>query len=174
MESKLEHKLITSYKEEMIAFMNTNPEYFEEAVELAVGNKEKVCWRAAFLLWGCMEKNDPRIKKHINKIIEVIPGKEDGHQRELIKILSQMKLNEEQEGSLFNICMNLWEQLDKAPSIRYTAFKFIVNTAKKYPELSKEISVITQNHYLETLSPGVRHSISLMMPELNIDYCPNK
>jgi len=71
MESKLEHKLITSYKEEMIAFMNSHPEHFEEAVELAIGNKEKLCWRAAFLLWGCMKKNDPRIKKHINKIIFV-------------------------------------------------------------------------------------------------------
>ena len=165
MESKLEHKLITSYKEEMIAFMNSHPEHFEEAVELAIGNKEKVCWRAAFLLWGCMEKNDLRIKKHINKIIKVIPEKEDGHQRELIKILSKMELNEDQEGSLFNICMNLWEQLDKVPSIRMTAFKFIMRMVDKYPELSEEISVITQNHYLETLSPGVRHSISRMIKQ---------
>ena len=165
MESKLEHKLITSYKEEMIAFMNSHPEHFEEAVELAIGNKEKVCWRAAFLLWGCMEKNDLRIKKHINKIIKVIPEKKDGHQRELIKILSKMELNEDQEGSLFNICMNLWEQLDKVPSIRMTAFKFIMRMVDKYPELSEEISVITQNHYLETLSPGVRHSISRMIKQ---------
>ena len=165
MGSILEQKLLTCYKDEMIAFLNAHPEYFEEAIELAVGDKEKLCWRAAFLLWGCMRKNDLRIKKHINKIIKVIPEKEDGHQRELIKILSKMELNEDQEGSLFNICMNLWEQLDKVPSIRMTAFKFIMGMADKYPELSEEISVITQNHYLETLSPGVRHSISRMIKQ---------
>jgi len=59
--------------------------------------------------------------------------------------------------------MDLWEQLDKTPSIRMTAFKFIIQMAKKYPELSEEISIITQNHYLETLSPGIRHSISRLI-----------
>lgn len=166
MESILEQKLLTSYKEEMIAFLNAHPEYFDEAIKLAVGNEDKLCWRAAFLLWGSMEENDPRIKKHINKIIKVIPEKKDGHQRELIKILSKMKLNEDQEGKVFNICVDLWEQLDKVPSIRHTAFKVIMATARKYPELSEEISVITQNHYLETLSPGVRHSILRMISEL--------
>lgn len=162
MESLLEQKLLTYYKNEMIAFMKAHPEHFDEAIELAIGDKEKLCWRASFLLWGCMEKNDPRIKKYINKIIKVLPEKGDGHQRELIKILSIMELNEEQEGSLFNICMNLWEQLDKVPSVRFTAFKFISEMGKKYPELAEEISFLTQDHYLETLSPGVRHSVFRM------------
>ncbi|HET56230.1 MAG TPA: hypothetical protein ENN33_13585 [Ignavibacteria bacterium] len=65
-----------------------------------------------------MEINDKRIRKNIDKILTVLPSKQDGHQRELIKILLQMKLNEEQEGKLFNICMTLWEGLDKKPSIR--------------------------------------------------------
>jgi hypothetical protein len=34
MESALEHKLLNSYKSEMISFLNAHPEYFEEAVEL--------------------------------------------------------------------------------------------------------------------------------------------
>lgn len=172
MGSSLENILMSSYKDEMISFMNSHPEYFEEAIQLAIGDKEKLCWRSAWLLWNCIEMDDPRIKKHINKIIKVIPQKKDGHQRELIKILSVMKLNEEQEGKLFNICMNLWEGLDKTPSIRWTAFKFILEMGKKYPELKEEISFLTQDHYLETLSPGIRHSISKAMPGLKVD-CPN-
>ena len=173
MKSKLEQKLLNSYKDEMIAFLKAHPAHFDEAIQLAVGDKEKLCWRAAWLLWRCIEKDDPRIKKHINKIIKVIPHKKDGHQRELIKILSVMKLNEEQEGRLFNICMNLWEGLDKTPSIRWTAFKFILEMGKKYPTLKEEISFLTQDHYLETLSPGIRHSISKAIPELDIE-CKNR
>jgi hypothetical protein len=173
MESSLENILMNSYKDEMISFMNSHLEHFEEAVILALGDKDKLCWRAAWLLWICIEKDDIRIKKHINKIIKVIPHKKDGHQRKLIKILSVMKLNEEQEGRLFNICMNLWEGLDKPPSIRWTAFKFILEMGKKYPELKEEISFLTQDHYLETLSPGIRHSISKAIPELNLE-CENR
>lgn len=169
MASTLEQVLMNFYKEEMITFLKTNPDYFNNAIELALKDEQPLSWRSAWLLWSCMVINDKRIRKNIDKIITVLPSKQDGHQRELIKILLQMKLNEEQEGALFNICLNLWKQLDKVPSIRYTDFKFIIRTAKKYPELSQEISHLTQNHYLETLSPCVRCSISRTLNELSND-----
>ncbi len=167
MQSQLEHILLSSYKKEMILFLKSHPEYFEEAIQLAIGDKEKLCWRSAFVIYDCMDKNDKRIKKHIKKIITVLPNKNDGHQRELIKIISNMELNEEHEGTLFNICMSLWEQIDKSPSVRMTAFKFILKMAQKYPELKEEITFLTQDHFLETLSPGVRHLISKMKKDFS-------
>ena len=44
-----------------------------------------------------------------------------------------------------------------------TAFKFSIKLVKKHPELSKEITFLLQERYLETLSPGVKKSISKMM-----------
>ncbi len=167
MAAELEHVLMNCYKDEMISFLESHPECFDEAIELAISDEEKLCWRAAWLLWSVMAKNDPRIHPHVDKMIKVIAFKEDGHQRELVKILSNMKLNEEQEGRLFNICMNLWESLGKTPSIRHTAFKFIIKTAKKYPELKSEIEFLTQEHYLETLSPGVKNSIARLIKEID-------
>jgi len=167
MKSTLEYQLINSHKEEMITFLKTNPEFFNNALELALKDEQPLSWRSAWLLWSCMEINDKRIRKNIDKILTVLPSKQDGHQRELIKILLQMKLNEEQEGYLFNICMTLWEGLDKKPSIRYTAFKFIIEMTKKYPELKSEVEYLTQEHYLEPLSPGIKHSISLLLEKEN-------
>lgn len=95
METELEKILITSYKEQMISFMEDNPEAFVEAIELAMGSHQPYSWRAAWLLWSCMEDNDKQVKKYINKIMKSIPGKGDGHQRELIKIFSRMKLNDD-------------------------------------------------------------------------------
>lgn len=149
----------------MISYMAAHPEYFEEAIKLAISNKQPYSWRAAWLLWSCTEENDKRIRKHINKINESIADKEDGHQRELIKILMKMKLNDKQEGILFNTCLTLWEKINSKPSIRYTAFQFILKTAKKYPDLSEEISFLTQNHYLDSLSPGAKCSITRMIKE---------
>jgi hypothetical protein len=151
----------------MISFMNSHPEYFEEAVELAVTEKQPYSWRAAFVLWSVVEENDKRIKKHVNKIVQAVKGKSDGHQRELLKILLMMDLDEKYEGVLFDICMNVWEQIDKSPSVRVNAFKMIIRIAKEHPELKKEISFLAQDHYLETLSPGARHSVKKIMSKLN-------
>ena len=166
MQKTLEQILISSYKEEMISFMHTHQEVYDEAVELAVGDNQPFSWRAAWLLWSCMENNDKHIQKHIKTILKSIPAKKDGHQRELIKILSRMKLKDEQEGILFNICMNIWEGIHKNPSVRVTAFKFIVKLAKKHSELKNEITFLTQDHYMDTLSPGVKNSVSKMLNEL--------
>ncbi len=166
MKSVLENILTTHYKEGMIEFLASHPEHFTEAIELAVSDKQPYSWRAAWLLWSCMKENDERIIPYIDQIINSILSKEDGHRRELIKILTVMELNEEQEGLLFNICMDLWEKINSRPSVRYMAFKFIINTAKKHPDLGNEISFITQDHYMEPLSPGIKRSVSLMAKQV--------
>jgi len=145
----------------MIIFLNTHPEHFTEALELAIGDKQPYCWRSAWLLYSCMEENDSRVRVYIPKIITVLPDKRDGHQRELMKLLHRMELDDEQEGRVFDLCMNMWESINKQPSIRANAFMFILKTVTKYPELKEEFAFITQDQYLETLSPGIRNSIKM-------------
>lgn len=166
MESVLENKLVSSYKDEMISFMNSQPEFFEEAVELAVSDKQPYSWRAAYVLWSIIEENDRRIQKHIKKIVNAVKTKSDGHQRELIKILLMMELDERYESVLFDICMDVWEQINKAPAVRFNALKMIIKIANKHPELRKEISFLTQDHYLQSLSPGAKHSVRKLMKEV--------
>ena len=147
--------------------MNAHPEYFEEAIELAVSDKQPYSWRAAYTLWSVIDKNDKRIQKHIKKIVSAVKNKNDGHQRELLKILLMMDLDEKYESELFDICMCVWEQINKAPSVRVNAFKFILKIAKKHPELKQEISFLIQDHYLDSLSPGARHSVRILMKKIN-------
>ena len=166
MQSPLEKILISSYKEEMITFLKTHPEYFDEAIRLAISDNQPFAWRSAFVLFDCIDENDKRVKKQINAILNCIKDKKDGHQRELLKILYKMKLNKQQEGIVFDICIRLWEQIGKDPSVRMTALKFIIKTANKYPELLEEISFLLQEQYLVTLSPGVKNSIRKMINEV--------
>ena len=44
----------------------------------------------------------------------------------LLKILYKMEINEKYEGIIFDICIRLWEQISKEPSVRMTALKFII------------------------------------------------
>jgi len=166
METALEHILTSSYKVDMIAWMDAHPEDFEEAIKLAVSNKQPYSWRAAWLLWSCMEKNDQRIQGYVKSIIDILSVRDDNQLRELLIILHQMEINEELEGLLFNHCISIWEKINKKPSLRITAFKIIVKIAKKHPDLSREIIFLTQNQYLDSLSPAAYKSVTNMIKGL--------
>jgi hypothetical protein len=172
METALERILTSSYKAAMISYMASHPEDFMEAIELALSDKQPYSWRAAWLLWSCMEKNDHRVQEHMKDLIDAIPTKNDNQQRELFLILQNMELNEEVEGILFNICVNVWEKVNKKPSVRLNAFRLVVKIAKKYPELSNEIGFLTQNQYMNSLSPAARKSIFRMIKNI-VNTDPN-
>ncbi len=156
-------------KEKLVAFLRKNPSLFDETIEVSLGNEKPQSWRAAWLIGHLIAKNDKRIKPHIKSILKVIKEKEDGHQREFLKILIKMNLSEKQEGILFDKCISIWEDINKSPSVRGFAFLIITNTVKKYPELISEIGFLTQEHYTATLSPGIRHSVIKIIKGLKIN-----
>ena len=165
-ETKLEHILTNSYKADMISYMKSHPEDFEEAIELAIKDKQPYSWRAAWLLWSCMDKNDQRINKYIEKIIDTLPTKSDDQLRELLIILQRMELKDQYEGKLFDICVNIWENIGKQPSVRYNAFKLMIRIIKRHPDLSKEVVFLTESQYTDSLSDTVKKSISKMISRL--------
>jgi hypothetical protein len=167
METQLEYILTNSYKKEMISYLKSHPVDFEEAIKLAIADKPPYSWRAAWLLWSCMDKNDHRINRYIGKIIDVLPTKGDAQARELLIILQRMELSAEYEGKLFDICINIWERIGKQPSVRFNAFKLMVKIIKNHPDLSAEIKILTESPYTDTLSDSVKKSIFKMTAGFN-------
>ncbi len=166
MPSQLRAILLKRRKSDMIEFYQNHPECFEEAMEMALSKEEPFCWRAAWMISGNLKKKDARIAPYIPKILALLPEFEDGHQRELLKILAQLELNEEYEGQLLDFSIELWEQTKKQPSVRHTVFTIMYKAANKYPELVNEILVLTQPQYLNTLSPGVKRAVLKMAEKL--------
>lgn len=168
METALEHILTSTYKDEMIAYLKNHPDEFDEAVKLATSNKHPYSWRAAWLLWSCIEKNDPRIQKEMKNIINALNIDNDGQKRELLHILLLTDVNAKYEGRLFDKCISIWEDITKAPGVRMIAFRIIYNILKKHPELVHEMAYLVQDHYLDTMSPGIKHSITKLLKEFPI------
>ena len=166
METSLEHILTNSYKAEMIAYLKAHPEDFDECIKLAISDKQPYSWRAAWILWASMDYNDHRLRKHMKKIIDILPSKTNGQLRELLLILQRMELKADYTGKVFNICVDVWEKLEAKPSIRFNAFRLMVKIAKKHPDLSDEIIYLTQFHYLDLLSKGVKKAILKMAADL--------
>jgi hypothetical protein len=77
-----------------------------------------------------------------------------------------MQLTDKSEGIVFDVCVRLWEQIGKDPSVRITALKFIFKIVKQHPKLLNEITPLLQDHYLELLSPGVKRSVNRMIKEI--------
>lgn len=166
METKLESLLMTAYKDEMISFVHANPDSFIEVITLAMADKYPYSWRSAWLLFNSMQDNDERLKPFVSEIIACLESKADGHQRELLKVLLKMEIDDEQEGYLFDTCVTIWEKINIRPGTRYTAMRFILQVVKKYPDLQSEVDFLTQEHYMESLSPGIKHSLIQMLKEI--------
>ncbi|MGM0648064.1 MAG: hypothetical protein ACQESZ_06725 [Bacteroidota bacterium] len=155
--------LTRSSKQEMIRFMEDHPEAFDEALQLSMLNEEQYSWRAAWLVNHSMNKDDARVKSHIEAITDSIPGKSDGHIRELMKILLQMQPGDDEEGKIFDLAISTWEQAGRQPSVRQVAFRLIVKSVEKHPELANEIDFLTEEQYLEPLSEGIKCSVLNMI-----------
>ncbi len=166
MKTELEYILTNSYKAEMISYLKSHPEDFTEAIELAIADKQPYSWRAAWLLWSCMDKNDQRIHKYLGSIIDSLPTKSDEQLRELFMILQRMELSDDYEGKIFEICVNTWEKIGKQPSVRYNAFKLMIKIMKKHPELYKDLTYLTESQYTDSLSDTVKKSILKMIAGL--------
>ena len=129
MESALEWILTNSCKADMISYLADHPEEFKETIELALADKQPYSWRAAWLLWSCMEDNDPRVRKYIAGLISTLPAKPDNMKKDIFTILLRMEIDEEYEGILFDHCVSTWEDLGKKPAVRANAMKIMMRKA---------------------------------------------
>jgi hypothetical protein len=167
MKYKKLYEILTNHrKDEMLEFMNENPTEFTNLAELALSDESIFSWRAAWLLKNCSNSNDERLQKFTNSFIETLLIKSESQQREFLKILLTMDLDDEQEGILYDKCTVLWKEIHKKPAIRYNAMAFLVKTAQKYPELINEIKLLSNEHYIEPLSPGIKHSLKKMINKI--------
>lgn len=144
-------------KESMLDFLELHPELSHYTFELSVQNHQPQSWRATWLTKLTCKKNDPSLIPYVDRMIEAIDGKHDGHQRELMNVLLKMEWNEEQEGHLFDKCLEICGSIGKSPSVRIVAFRILDKLIRKYPELWYEIQFIVEEDYLESLTAGIKN-----------------
>jgi len=166
MESTFEYILLSAYKEQMIEYLETNPDEFDEALSLALSDRQPFAWRSAWLLSGCIQNNDKRVKPYLDDIIGVLPEKQYNQQRELLKVIDKMELEPEQEEAVYYHCIKLWKDVNLKPGVRFMAFRMMYKHIQKHPEKVFELYEYTSSSYFNTLSPGIKHSLKKMMKNL--------
>ncbi len=159
MQSPLEHILSKGRKADMIAYIGATPGAFEEVLELATSDREPVCWRSAWILKNCMKKNDERVRPYVGDFVNVLADKKDGHQRELLKILLMMDLEDEYVSFVYDFCVRAWKEPSNQSSLRHTSIGFILKCAKANSDFAADIPELSHSIYMNTLTPGVKYSV---------------
>lgn len=123
----------------------------------------KYAWRAAWVIHHFSNANPEYINKYAARYIEMLSKTDrDGHLREIISILINLKLTEEQESELFDICYELIQSNKRQSSVRAISFRFMMRLAGHYPELKEEIKIIFEN-IKDYISPGIRNGMELRL-----------
>jgi len=154
-------------REKIKIYLEGEVEEFDFLVSHMQKSEKPSSWRAAWVVHHIMKKNDSRLQKDLHQIIKNISDKDDGHQRELLKIVRKMKLSEKDEGYFFDVCVNLWEEVHKKPATRYYAGLFIIEMSKKYPDIKNELKHLTTEYYTQTLSTGIKRIFDRELSKIN-------
>lgn len=146
-------------KEEVLADL-----HFPEDQDLLFAHAlsgEKTAWRALWYWYHLLDAHRAQLPiQYHQKLLEALnQSNSDGHQRELIKLMSRASLSEDEEGHFFNRCLSFWENPKHDPSLRFVALKSLEPILKKYPETFDELEGFMESRYLESLSPGIRTAL---------------
>lgn len=149
----------------MLSDLDNNPELVEAYAKYAI-SVEKYAWRAAWVISHYSRKHPENVQKYVDNFIKALNTiTKDGHIRETLKIIYNLKLDESQTSELFDICMGLLEDNKKQPSVRMSAFSIVIRVAEDYPELQNEIEIIVEN-IKDYLSPGIKNSFMKQLKKI--------
>lgn len=165
MSQSIEEVLGTLYTEDLIVYIQANPHRMYDLLELAVIHKPPHSARAAWMLFKCMKKNDPSVLERFEDMLRIYPEVADGHQRNLLSVILKMQIPEDYEARVYDLCLETWCSMSKIPSVRIYALKVLVQLGTKYPEFYNEILCVTEDVYIESLTPGVRRSVMRLLSE---------
>ena len=133
-----------------------NPDYYKLLIELAFYDTHPKSWRAAYLVDKINDKHPellhPFLSAMINQVqIEKSPGKK----RHFLKLISLNDLTEEQQGFLFNFCIETLKSGKEPAAVRVHAMQILQNIAVKEPELIPEILLIIEDEMENHLTAGI-------------------
>ena len=153
-------------RNQLVHKLKEQPEATSQIIPIAFGIEQPEAWRATWVLKEIVKKDHSILTSHIDRLLQVIPNRPDGHQRELLQLLENADLNDDQEGQLFDLAIGIWSSISQGSATRYRAFERICEIITRYPELVNEINHLTTSEFLEPLSPGIRKGALKLIAKL--------
>ena len=147
-------------------YLISNPEQFNAALNWAFPASQNTSWIACWMISQAMKRNDPRLIAHIPDCIASLNTGNDGYKREVLNVLSKMKITLKGYPELFDKCLDLWEDLKLQSSVRSKALQLAIELIKPYPELRNEILLRVTDQQIDAISPGIQKGLRIKLKKL--------
>jgi len=135
-----------------------NPDYFDTAVKIGLTNQKPYCWRCAWIISKVTMENKSMVQPYILEIINNLDNfKYDSQIGSFLKTLSICNaIEEDQMGILADYCIKIIFDTQKPSHNKYYAIQILLGIAKKYPELSREFSLVIEENLPFFTKPYLR------------------
>ncbi len=122
------------------------------------------------LIWQINTLKDfdfSHLKSLIPVCISALKYQHHGFQREILKLIQKIDIEDDLTGILWDTCLSLWLNTKNKPSTRIKALELLTPIAVKYPSLRIEFLELNTRAHIEALSPGIRRSCLKIIQLLN-------
>ncbi|MEY3421409.1 MAG: hypothetical protein RIR48_1701 [Bacteroidota bacterium] len=145
-------KAVTSV---IVNYYLKHPDKIDELMDCFFESNYRICQRAAWPVGILGEKNPEIIISYLPKLItNLTEPKHDAIIRNTVRIWQKMKIPENFQGEVFELCFNFILNPKAAIAIRAFSMTVCANIAKDIPELREEL-ILAISDQLENSAPGI-------------------
>lgn len=124
----------------IVTMVENDPELVKILISITVGNGNEMSMRASWVLSHCYDKMPEVVKPFLSNLIKASPHfTHTGTRRNILRILSFEKIDENDQVFLFDHCLE-WVISKKEPiAVRANAMEILANIAMQQPDLKNEV-----------------------------------
>lgn len=133
-----------------------NPEYYKLLIEVAFYDTNPKSWRAAYLLDSINDLDPGLLRPFLSEMIEQVQiEKSTSKKRHFLKLISLNDLTKEQQGYLFDFCIETLTSEKEPVAVRVHAMQILCNIAENEPALIPEIVLVIENEMENHSTAGI-------------------
>jgi len=134
--------------------LGNNKEYFRELMTIILKEKDPLPMRASWAAEGITAKYPELIEPYINDLVKHLKQfTHTGTIRNVLKMLTRVKLEEKYHGRMVDTCFNWLSGDDMPVAVKVHSMQILANLIPLYPELKNEFLDIL-NEQVPRNSPG--------------------
>ena len=129
---------------EIVQWIGNDVSRFNQLFDLFLHDEHRVTQRAAWPMSYCVIAHPEFMQNNFDQLIKNLQKQNihDSIKRNTVRLLQLIKIPDEQEGAVMEICFNYVESPTEAVAIKAFALTVLGKLAKKYPQIIPEIKLL--------------------------------
>ena len=154
--------------DKIAAYIGTNPERFDELMQLILNDEYRVVQRATYSLKKVGDKYPNMILPYLGTMIPLLRDDKIhvAYRRNSLSIISGIKIPEEHLGELADICFGFLESRKETIAVRAHSMEILSQVCEHEPELGNELKLLIEE-FMPHESAGFKSRGKRIIKKLN-------